>query len=77
MTTIHLDESVAAALTAQAHAHGLSLDEYLKTLASPPAQPGKRLSAEEVIARIEAEAVPSQSNYRGMYPREDIYLDHD
>ncbi len=77
MTTIHLDESVAAALTAQAIAQGLSLEDFLKKLVAPAAQRAKRLTAEEVMARIEEVAVPSQSTYRGTYPREDIYLDHD
>jgi hypothetical protein len=73
MTAIQLDDSVVAALTMQACAQGLSLEDYLKSLAAHV----KRLTAAEVIGRIRAAAVPSASTYRGTYPREDIYADHD
>lgn len=77
MTAIQLDDSVVAALTMQACAQGLSLEDYLKSLAAAPPTHVKRLTAAEVIGRIRAAAVPSASTYRGTYPREDIYADHD
>jgi hypothetical protein len=77
MTTIHLDDQVAASLTTQASALGMTLEDYLKSLTSAPKVDSQRLTAAEVIARIQSVAVPSDSTYRGTYPREDIYSDHD
>lgn len=77
MVNVQLQESVAAALVAQASVRGLSLEEYLAGLvrsdevAAPPA-----LSAEEVQRQFESlslDVPPLPADFS----RADIYLDHD
>lgn len=77
MVTIHLDDSVAAALALQAQERGLSLQEYLGALATTANPERVRASAEEIIDRIRSVSVPAEATYRGSFSRHDIYSDHD
>jgi negative regulator of replication initiation len=77
MTTIHLDDTVAAALGSQASALGLSLEDYLRRLAEfslsqPPTKPlsGERL--EQLLAEEANAGVVSP----GTFTREEIYREH-
>jgi hypothetical protein len=79
MVQIQLEEKIAAALVDRARERGLSLEVYLSELAVREArlsaQP--RVSGDEAVRLIEAEAGPGNPSYQGSYPREDIYVDHD
>jgi hypothetical protein len=61
MTSIQIDENVANALEVESQA----------------AAPSPTLSADDIVAMIEAESSADGSEYRGTYSRKDIYLDHD
>lgn len=77
MVNVQLSETVAAALSAQAAAHGLTLEAYLESIArSSPSQRSERLSIEELDRLLDAEAStgPSPS---GSFSRADLYSDHD
>ncbi len=77
MASIHIPDSVAAALLDQAQARGLSLDQYLELLAeSQTSLSGPRISANELERLLDAEATAGPS-YDGTYSRADIYADHD
>jgi hypothetical protein len=77
MASIQIPDSVAAALSAQAQARGLSLDQYLGLLAeSQPALREPRISSEELDRLLDSEATPGPA-YEGTYSRADIYVDHD
>jgi hypothetical protein len=77
MVNVQLHDSVAAALMAQAHSQGLSLEDYLSRLANggnsvatPP------LSAEEIerqFDELSLDVTPLPADFS----RADIYLDHD
>lgn len=77
MASIELDDAILRALTAQAQAVGLSLEAYLRLVASSPAPSHAALSPDEAIALIESVSSPSGGAYQGTYPRSEIYLDHD
>ena len=78
MVQIQLEDNVAAALVDRARSCGLSLEEYLAQLATrEPASSLPRVSGDDAVRLIEAEAGPANPSYRGTYSREDIYLDHD
>ena len=77
MVQIQLEDDVAAALVDRARARGLSLEQYLadlamdrQTLSTP------RVSGDEAVRLIEAEAGPGNPGYKGTYSRQDIYFDH-
>lgn len=79
MASIELQESVAARLTAQAKAAGLSLEAYLEKLSQSHSKENgtlPRLSGEELERLLDAEA-SGDTTYQGTYPRADIYRDHD
>jgi hypothetical protein len=76
MVSIHLHESVAAALNAQAESHGVSLEEFLTQVAKGPAKASSPLSDEEIERQFEAlsfdgPVLPAD------FSRADIYLEHD
>ena len=77
MVSIQLQDSVAAALSAQAAALGLSLEQYLSQLAdSGTALNGPRLTADEFLQQLDVLALdvpPLPADFS----RADIYLDHD
>jgi hypothetical protein len=78
MVQIQLEDTVAAALVVRASSRGLSLEEYLAELStSEQATMAPRVSGDEAIRLIEAEAGPGNPAYPGTYSREDIYVDHD
>jgi len=78
MVQIQLEEKVAAALVDRARERGLSLEEYLAELAvRETASSLPRVSGDEAVRLIEAEAGPGNPSYQGSYSREDIYVDHD
>ena len=78
MTSIQIDENVANALEAVARSNGMDLATYLASMVeSRAAAPSPTLSADDIVAMIEAESSADGSEYRGTYSREDIYLDHD
>jgi hypothetical protein len=75
---IQLEDNVAAALMDRARARGQSLEEFLAELTTAEQHASaRRLTGEEVIRLIEAEAESGNSTYQGSYSREDIYFDHD
>jgi hypothetical protein len=77
MVQIQLEDAVAAALVVRARSRGQSLEEYLAELStSEPGATAPRVSGQEAIRLIEAEAGPGNPSYRGTYSREDIYSDH-
>lgn len=77
MVQIQLHDAVAAALSAQAQAEGLSLEAYLTQLAAagggmvPPPITGAELE------RLLDEASVAGPAPQCTYPRSDIYRDHD
>jgi len=74
---IQLDDAVAAALTAQAAAHGVSLAAYLEQLAHRKTrQPTPRLTVDEFDALLDAEATAGPSP-GGTFSRAELYSDHD
>jgi hypothetical protein len=77
MASIQIPDSVAAALTAQAQALGLSLDQYLELLAESQTMLNEpRISADELEQLLDAESTAGPA-YGGTYSRADIYADHD
>jgi len=77
MINVQLSETVAAALSAQAAAQGLTLEAYLENvLLSAPSRPTPRLSPEELDRLLDeqASAGPSPS---GSFSRAELYSDHD
>lgn len=50
--TIHIPDERAAALQAQAAAHGLSLEEWIERLAAQEEVPDSVLSAQAAVERI-------------------------
>jgi hypothetical protein len=78
MTTIQIDDTVAAALQSQAETQGISLQELLRRLADPGvvSRP-KPLTVEEFQQIIDEVSSPSEGTYQGTYPRSEIYRDHD
>jgi hypothetical protein len=76
MVSIQLQDSVAAALAAQAQAEGLSLEAYLEQLAAAgtPAVVA-RLTGEELM-RLLDEASIAGPTPNCTYTRADIYFDH-
>jgi hypothetical protein len=77
MIQIQLEDKVAAALAEQARRKGLTLDRYLAEIAEGNFNSGpNRVSGDEAVALIAAEAGPGNPNYQGSYSREDIYFDH-
>lgn len=78
MVQIQLEDTVAAALIDRARSRGLSLAAYLAELSTRESSTmAPRLSGDEAIRLIEAEAGPGNPVYKGTYSREDIYFDHD
>lgn len=76
MGNIQLQDSVVAALTAQAQAEGMSLEAYLEHLtASTHAVEVPQLTGEELL-RLLDEASVNGSAAESAYSRADIYLDH-
>jgi hypothetical protein len=76
MVNIQLQESVAAALAAQAEQQGLSLQEYLARLANGAEKPATQMSADELARQLEElslDVPPLPADFS----RADIYLDHD
>ena len=77
MTNLQLSDSVAAALAAQAAAHGLTVEAYLeKTLLQRPAQSAPRISVEELERLLDEEASRGPSP-TGTFSRAELYRDHD
>lgn len=77
MASLELDDSILRALRAQAQIVGLSVEDYLRRIASSATPAQAALSPDEAIALIESVSSPSGGAYQGTYPRSDIYLDHD
>jgi len=75
MVTIHLSDTTAAALSAQAMAAGLSLEAYLEHLHGPGTAPRQRIHGDDFERLLDAEATPGPA-YLGTYSRAEIYLDH-
>ena len=77
MANVQLDDAVAAAISAQAAALGLTVQAYLQTfLMSPRARPAPRLTVDELDRLLDEEALigPSPS---GSFSRAELYCDHD
>ena len=78
MTTIQIKDTVAEQLAKLAGSHGLTLEDYLESLAlQSSAVERKRLSGAELIRLIEAESDEGNPSYTGTFTREEIYADHD
>jgi hypothetical protein len=77
MANVQLNETIAAALQAQAAAQGLTVDAYLEhvLLASPP-KTHERMSLEEWDRLLDEEADLGPSPI-GTFSRADLYVDHD
>jgi hypothetical protein len=77
MVSVQLNESVAAALAAQASKHGLSLEEYLARLAKGGGDiVAPRMSADEMARQLD-ELSLNVPPLPADFSRADIYLDHD
>lgn len=77
MKSIQLNESVAAALSAQATALGLTVEAYLENVVlSVAPQPGPRLSLDELDRLLDEEASNGPSPV-GSFSRAELYSDHD
>ncbi len=77
MASIQVSDSVAAALSAQAQARGLSLQQYLELLSESQAALNEpRITADELERLLDEEATAGPA-YEGTYSRADIYADHD
>lgn len=74
---IELSEPVAAALQAQAAAHGLTVDAYLQRLVLPSPSPSKRRLTVEELDRLLDEAAITGPSPTGTFSRAEIYIDHD
>ena len=78
MTSNHLDDHLAKSLESIARSQGLSLTEYLATIARSEADSSAtKISADQILAMIEAESGVGNPEYRGTFTRGDVYLDHD
>ena len=77
MTTIHLDDQVAAALASQAAAQGLSLEAYLAKLARRPSgiAPYAPLSG-AALEKALAEEATADVAVPGTFTRAEIYREH-
>jgi hypothetical protein len=76
MVSIQLQDSVAAALSAQAKQQGLSLDAYLAHIAGKKSAPPPQAQFddwERELDELSFEAPPLPADFS----RADIYLDHD
>lgn len=76
MVIIQLQDSVAAALSAQANQHGLSLEAYLAQIAGKKSEPQPLIQFDEwerELDELSFEAPPLPADFS----RADIYLDHD
>lgn len=77
MVNIELTDAIAAALTAQAAAQGLTLQGYLESLAwASSSAPSARPSWNEVESMLDAETTTGPSP-TGTFSRAEIYSDHD
>ena len=77
MMNVQLTETVAAALTAQAAALGMTVEAFLENvLLSAPPRRASPLSLDELDLLLDEEAStgPSPS---GSFSRSDLYSDHD
>ena len=73
MVNVQLNDTVAAALKAQAAAQGMSIEAYLETVVlSTPQHPVPRLSLDELDRLLDEEATagPSPS---GAFSRSELY----
>ncbi|MDZ4778909.1 MAG: hypothetical protein SGJ19_01495 [Planctomycetia bacterium] len=78
MVNIQLDDSVAASLASLASAQGLTLEQYLRDIATlNRPDHSNRPAVDEIISDIEEASSASGSPFRGTYPRDVIYQDHD
>jgi hypothetical protein len=76
MVSIQLQDSVAAALSDQAHKQGLSLEAFLAQIASKSDQPKLPIDFDEwerELDELSFDAPPLPADFS----RADIYLDHD
>jgi hypothetical protein len=77
MKSVQLNESVAAALSAQATALGLTVETYLEyVVLSAASKVSPRLSLDEIDRILDAEASSAPSPV-GSFSRAEIYRDHD
>lgn len=76
MVNIQLNDTVAAALTAQAQSQGLSLEDYLAVLAQKSTGKVSDLTVEEFDRMLDELSLPP-TKYTGTFPRSEIYRDHD
>jgi hypothetical protein len=73
MATLQLNDTAAAALSAQAAAHGLSVDAYLESILFPvPTHPMPRLSVDELDRLLDEEATKGPSPC-GTFSRAELY----
>jgi hypothetical protein len=76
MTHLQLNDTVAAALRAQAEAQGLSIEAYLGTFVlSVRPQSSSRLSADE-FERLLGEEATAGPSPAGTFSRSELYADH-
>jgi hypothetical protein len=77
MISVQLNDTVAAALSAQAAALGLSVEAYLEIVVlSAVARPAPRLSIDELDRLLDDEATNGPSP-GGTFSRTELYSDHD
>lgn len=85
MTTLQIDDNLAATLLAQARARGLSLERYLQLVAeiqAPAIVPGGKSTdsvrdfdaALDELFAADTRSLPADSSN---HSRQDIYVDHD
>jgi hypothetical protein len=76
MTTIQLDDAVAAALAAKAAASGLSVEAFIRLSLLPEPSQAPRMSGEE-LERMLTDLATAGASPKGTFPRSEIYSDHD
>lgn len=77
MVNLPLDDRVVSSLEARASAQGLSVQDYLETIALGAVRPAARTITPDELDRLldqEAYAGPSPT---GTFSRAELYFDHD
>jgi len=76
MASIHVDEKTVQQLTALAASCGMTLEGYLRSIATQNQPNSRPLSAEEFDSEVDALSIDGPT-LPANFSRADIYADHD